>query len=54
MTRGKRTNNDLQSTTQKTKDWGTGTPKQTRGVMECYIWANIVTLEIKHPQQAWG
>ena len=33
----KRTNNDLQNTTQKTKDWSTRTPLKTGGELRCLV-----------------
>ena len=37
MTKGKETNNDLQNTTQKTKDWATGTPGVNSGGPEKFV-----------------
>ena len=34
-TKDRRTNNDLQNITQKTKDWATGTPLIPRGELRC-------------------
>jgi len=35
MKKDKTTNNDLQNTTQKTKDWATRTPLKTGGELRC-------------------
>ena len=52
MVKWKRTNNDLQSTTQKVKDWATWTPLKIEGALRCsgrfavsvvlvtYLWHN--------------
>jgi hypothetical protein len=37
-TKDKRTNNNLQNTTQKTIDWATQTPQQTKDELRCYRW----------------
>ena len=44
MKQGKKINNDLQSTTQKTKDWATRTPPNKTGVHSCNMY--ILSLSI--------